>query len=182
MFMQNILIFGFVAVCVLEIYIFFLLFPLLYFVCLSTESGKSIPAWQICFLIALWFLELIELLQHNLTQNSIDLDSCTSMQKAAQNLQIAAEKKTEGCQSSKQFLQKKLWVTVQIWSFSGQLFMSEMGKSTMSQCCMRISCRFYDLIIEKSAKARPSLHLKAMDPLDQEAVFSWSDFCPSAFF
>ncbi|KAK3533498.1 hypothetical protein QTP70_023355 [Hemibagrus guttatus] len=52
--------------------------------------------------------ELIELLQHNLTQKAIDLDSCTSMQKAAQNLQIAAEKKTEGCQSSKQFLLKKI--------------------------------------------------------------------------
>ncbi|XP_060734698.1 uncharacterized protein si:ch211-1a19.3 [Tachysurus vachellii] len=52
--------------------------------------------------------EMIELLQHNLTQNAISLDSCTSMQKAAHNLQTAAEKKTEGCQSSKQFLQKQL--------------------------------------------------------------------------
>ncbi|TSM94683.1 hypothetical protein Baya_8478 [Bagarius yarrelli] len=52
--------------------------------------------------------EVIELLQHNLTQKFMDLELCTSMQKAAQSLQTAAEKKTEGCQFSKQFLQKQL--------------------------------------------------------------------------
>lgn len=53
-------------------------------------------------------LDLIELLQHNLTQTISELESCTSLKQAAQSLQDAAEKQTQGCQSGKQFLQKQL--------------------------------------------------------------------------
>ncbi|MCJ8737897.1 hypothetical protein PDJAM_G00029270 [Pangasius djambal] len=52
--------------------------------------------------------DVIELLQYNLTQTLSELESCTDLQKAAQILQTAAEKQTQGCQSSKQFLQKQL--------------------------------------------------------------------------
>ncbi|XP_053490171.1 uncharacterized protein si:ch211-1a19.3 isoform X2 [Ictalurus furcatus] len=52
--------------------------------------------------------DTIELLQHNLTQTAFELGMCTDLRKAALNLQTAAEKQTQGCQSSKQFLQKQL--------------------------------------------------------------------------
>ncbi|XP_060797660.1 uncharacterized protein si:ch211-1a19.3 [Neoarius graeffei] len=52
--------------------------------------------------------ELIELLQHNLTQTISELESCISLKQAAQSLQDAAERQTQGCQSGKQFLQKQL--------------------------------------------------------------------------
>ncbi|XP_017333268.1 uncharacterized protein si:ch211-1a19.3 [Ictalurus punctatus] len=52
--------------------------------------------------------DTIELLQHNLTQTAFELGMCTDLRKAAVNLQTAAEKQTQGCQSSKQFLQKQL--------------------------------------------------------------------------
>lgn len=61
-----------------------------------------------CMVLSDVILDLIELLQHNLTQTITDLESCTSLQKAAQNLQTAAEKQMQGCQSGKQFLQKQL--------------------------------------------------------------------------
>lgn len=53
-------------------------------------------------------LEVIELLQHNLTQTDLELASCKDLEKAAQSLQTAAEKQTQGCHSSRQFLQKQL--------------------------------------------------------------------------
>ncbi|KAF4083461.1 hypothetical protein AMELA_G00141600 [Ameiurus melas] len=56
--------------------------------------------------------DTIELLQHNLTQTAIELGMCTDLRKAALNLQTAAEKQTQGCQSSKQFIQKQLENTI----------------------------------------------------------------------
>lgn len=55
---------------------------------------------------------MIELLQHNLTQADMMLESCKNLQNAARSLQTAAEKQTQGCQSSRQFLQKQLWVSI----------------------------------------------------------------------
>lgn len=53
-------------------------------------------------------LEVIELLQHNLTQVDLELASCKDLQKAAQSFQTAAEKQTQSCHFSRQFLQKQL--------------------------------------------------------------------------
>lgn len=52
--------------------------------------------------------EMIELLQHNVTQTDIALESCKYLQKAAHSLQAAAEKQTQSCQTNMQLLQKKL--------------------------------------------------------------------------
>ncbi|KAM9461654.1 uncharacterized protein Hap1MRO34_017848 [Clarias gariepinus] len=52
--------------------------------------------------------EMIDLLEHNVSQEAIELQSCASLKEAAQNLQTAAEKQMQSCQSSKQFMQKQL--------------------------------------------------------------------------
>lgn len=61
-----------------------------------------------CILLSVLISEMIDLLEHNVSQQAIELQSCASLKEAAQNLQTAAEKQMQSCQSSKQFMQKQL--------------------------------------------------------------------------
>ncbi len=50
----------------------------------------------------------IEDLEHNLTLKAQDLASCEALHLAAKQLQTAAEKQKQACETTKQYLQKQL--------------------------------------------------------------------------
>lgn len=50
----------------------------------------------------------IEALEHNLTLKAQELASCEALRLASKQLQTAAERQTEGCETTKQYLQKQL--------------------------------------------------------------------------
>ncbi|KAI5101870.1 hypothetical protein C0J45_9073 [Silurus meridionalis] len=52
--------------------------------------------------------DMIELLKHNLSQAGIELETCSNLHKAAENLQTAAEMQKQSCQSSMQYIKKQL--------------------------------------------------------------------------
>ncbi|XP_056108661.1 uncharacterized protein si:ch211-1a19.3 [Rhinichthys klamathensis goyatoka] len=50
----------------------------------------------------------IEALEHNLTLKAQELASCEALRLASKQLQTAAERQTQGCETTKQYLQKQL--------------------------------------------------------------------------
>lgn len=67
-----------------------------------------------CILLSDLISEMIELLQHNLTQVDIKLGTCKDLQEAAEHLQSAAEKQVQSCQAQQDFLHKQQWVIFHI--------------------------------------------------------------------
>jgi len=50
----------------------------------------------------------IEALEHNLTLKAQELASCEAFRLASKQLQTAAERQTQACETTKQYLQKQL--------------------------------------------------------------------------
>ena len=54
------------------------------------------------------FAGQIEALQQNLTQASLQSESCHSLKVAAENQMMAAKSQTKACETNQQYLQKQL--------------------------------------------------------------------------
>ncbi|KAK2874450.1 hypothetical protein Q8A67_021603 [Cirrhinus molitorella] len=63
----------------------------------------------------------IDALEHNLTLKAQELASCEALQLAAKQLQTAAEKQKQGCETTKQYLQKQLMKCKQLESHNQDL-------------------------------------------------------------
>lgn len=65
----------------------------------------SYIVWREFFII---ISDQIEALEHNLTLKAQELASCEALRIAAKQLQTAAEKQKQACETTRQYLQKQL--------------------------------------------------------------------------